>query len=42
MMPVNSSLDGEYAGAIGAALLGRRRWDKRRAAGLETSSAAAL
>jgi predicted CoA-substrate-specific enzyme activase len=42
MMPVNSSLDGEYAGAIGAALLGRRRWDKRRAAGLETSSAAAV
>jgi predicted CoA-substrate-specific enzyme activase len=40
-MPVNVAPDGEYAGAIGAALLGRRRWDKRRAAGLETSSAAA-
>ena len=40
-MTVNCSLDGEYAGAIGAALLGRRRWDKRRAAGLATSSATA-
>ena len=40
-MTVNCSLEGELAGAIGAALLGRRRWDKRRAAGLETSSAAA-
>ncbi|HEY3215842.1 MAG TPA: acyl-CoA dehydratase activase [Candidatus Eisenbacteria bacterium] len=29
-MPVNVSLDGEYAGALGAALLGRRRYDKRR------------
>jgi predicted CoA-substrate-specific enzyme activase len=29
---VNCAPDGEYAGAIGAALLARRRWEKRRAA----------
>ena len=31
-MHVNCSPDGEYAGALGAALLGRRRYEKRQAA----------
>jgi activator of 2-hydroxyglutaryl-CoA dehydratase len=32
-LPVNVTTDAEYAGALGAALLGRRRYDKRQAEG---------
>jgi predicted CoA-substrate-specific enzyme activase len=38
---INTSLDSEFAGALGAALLGRRRYDRRRAAAAAGDSAAA-
>ena len=40
-MKMNVSPDGEYAGALGAALLGRRRYEKRRAAASEMAAGSA-
>jgi activator of 2-hydroxyglutaryl-CoA dehydratase len=40
-LPINVAPDAEYAGALGAALLGRRRYDKRQSEGAAGAGSAA-